>query len=118
MRGEFTDAVMMRDYGTLDFLSAKFASKPEIRDANITAFKAGPAFGETTEVFAVTYEVAPALMPPGKYRHISGNLALAYGLITASRKAGLPLFLGAYPIMGKSCACDVVQDLAQRSCRV
>jgi hypothetical protein len=50
LRGEFTDAVMMRDYGTLDFLSAKFASKPEIRDANITAFKAGYAFGETTEV--------------------------------------------------------------------
>src|SRR6187431_134534 len=84
--------------GTVSFLSTKFASKPDIRDANLTAFKAGYAFGETTEVFAVTYEVAPAPMPPGKYRQISGNSALAYGLITASRKAGLPLFLGAYPI--------------------
>jgi 2-oxoglutarate ferredoxin oxidoreductase subunit alpha len=75
--------------GTINFLSTKFASKPEIRDANITAFKAGYAFGETTEVFAVTYQVAPAPMPSGKYRQISGNLALAYGLITASRKAGV-----------------------------
>ena len=68
--------------GTINFLATKFASKPAIRDANITAFKAGYAFGETTEVFAVRYEVAPAPMPPGKYRQISGNLALAYGLIT------------------------------------
>ena len=81
--------------GTLSFLSAKFANKPDIRDANLTAFKTGYAFGETTEVFAVTYEVAPAPMPAGRYRQISGNLALAYGLVTAARKAGLPLFLGA-----------------------
>jgi 2-oxoglutarate ferredoxin oxidoreductase subunit alpha len=95
---------------TINFLAAKFASKPEIRDANITAFKAGYAFGETTEVFAVTYEVAPAPMPSGKYRQISGNLALAYGLITASRKAGLPLFLGAYPITPAS---DVLHELSK-----
>jgi 2-oxoglutarate ferredoxin oxidoreductase subunit alpha len=96
--------------GTLNFLTAKFASKPDIRDANITAFKAGYAFGETTEVFAVTYEVAPAPMPPGKYRQISGNSALAYGLITASKKAGLPLFLGAYPITPAS---DVLHELSK-----
>ena len=96
--------------GTINFLTAKFASKPEIRDANITAFKAGHAFGETTEVFAVTYEVAPAPMPAGRYRQISGNLALAYGLITASRKAGLPLFLGAYPITPAS---DVLHELSK-----
>jgi 2-oxoglutarate ferredoxin oxidoreductase subunit alpha len=96
--------------GTINFLSTKFASKPEIRDANITAFKAGYAFGETTEVFAVTYQVAPAPMPAGKYRQISGNLALAYGLITASRKAGLPLFLGAYPITPAS---DVLHELSK-----
>ncbi|HEX3205335.1 MAG TPA: 2-oxoacid:acceptor oxidoreductase family protein, partial [Propionibacteriaceae bacterium] len=96
--------------GTLNFLATKFASKPGIRDANITAFKAGYAFGETTEVFAVTYEVAPAPMPPGKYRQISGNLALAYGLITASRKAGLPLFLGSYPITPAS---DVLHELSK-----
>ena len=96
--------------GTLNFLTAKFASKPDIRDANLTAFKAGYAFGETTEVFAVTYEVAPAPMPPGKYRQISGNSALAYGLITASKKAGLPLFLGAYPITPAS---DVLHELSK-----
>jgi 2-oxoglutarate ferredoxin oxidoreductase subunit alpha len=96
--------------GTINFLTTKFASKPAIRDANITAFKAGYAFGETTEVFAVTYEVAPAPMPPGKYRQISGNLALAYGLITASRKAGLPLFLGSYPITPAS---DVLHELSK-----
>ena len=74
--------------GTLTFLSSKFASKPAIRDANITAFKTGYAFGETTEVFAVTYEVAPAPMPAGRYRQISGNLALAYGLITGAQQGG------------------------------
>ena len=96
--------------GTLSFLSSKFASKPDIRDANITAFKTGYAFGETTEVFAVTYEVAPAPMPAGRYRQISGNLALAYGLVTAARKAGLPLFLGAYPITPAS---DVLHELSK-----
>ena len=96
--------------GTLSFLSAKFASKPDIRDANLTAFKTGYAFGETTETFAVTYEVAPAPMPAGRYRQISGNLALAYGLVTAARKAGLPLFLGAYPITPAS---DVLHELSK-----
>ena len=96
--------------GTLSFLSAKFASRPDIRDANITAFKTGYAFGETTEVFAVTYEVAPAPMPAGQYRQISGNLALAYGLVTAARKAGLPMFLGAYPITPAS---DVLHELSK-----
>ena len=96
--------------GTLNFLSAKFASKPDIRDANLTAFKTGYAFGETTETFAVTYEVAPAPMPAGRYRQISGNLALAYGLVTAAKKAGLPLFLGAYPITPAS---DVLHELSK-----
>jgi 2-oxoglutarate ferredoxin oxidoreductase subunit alpha len=96
--------------GTLSFLSAKFANKPDIRDANLTAFKAGYNFGETTETFAVTYEVAPAPMPTGRYRQISGNLALAYGLVTAARKANLPLFLGAYPITPAS---DVLHELSK-----
>ncbi len=96
--------------GTVNFLTRKFASKPAIRDANITAFKTGHAFGETTETFAVTYEVAPAPMPAGQYRQISGNLALAFGLITAARKAGLPLFLGAYPITPAS---DVLHELSK-----
>ncbi len=97
--------------GTLDFLSTKFANKPDIRDANITAFKTGYAFGETTEVFAVSYEVAPAPMPLGRYRQISGNLALAYGLITGARKAGLGLFLGSYPITPAS---DVLHELSKQ----
>ena len=74
--------------GTIAFLERKFASKPEIRDANIAAFKAGWNFGETTEDFAVSYEIKPAPMPPGTYRNISGNLALSYGLIAASGAAG------------------------------
>ena len=96
--------------GTTNFLAAKFAGKPAIRDANLTAFKAGYAFGETTEVFAVSYEVAPAPMPPGEYRQISGNLALAYGLVTAAQKANLPLFLAAYPITPAS---DVLHELSK-----
>ncbi|WP_408608888.1 2-oxoacid:acceptor oxidoreductase subunit alpha [Desertihabitans aurantiacus] len=96
--------------GTLNFLTQKFARKPDIRDANITAFKAGHAFGETTETFAVRYEVAPAPMPAGRYRQISGNLATAYGLITGAHKAGLPMFLGAYPITPAS---DVLHELSK-----
>ena len=96
--------------GTLSFLAEKFAAKPDIRDANITAFKTGYAFGETTETFAVTYEVAPAPMPPGEYRQVSGNAALAYGLITGAHKAGLPMFLGAYPITPAS---DVLHELSK-----
>lgn len=96
--------------GTVSFLEDKFAAKPQIRDANIAAFKTGYAFGETTEVFAYSYQVAPAPMPKGTYRQISGNLALAYGLITGARKADLPLFLGAYPITPAS---DVLHELSK-----
>ncbi|MCM1977002.1 2-oxoacid:acceptor oxidoreductase family protein, partial [Streptomyces sp. G1] len=86
--------------GTEKFLKSKFAKKPEIAAANIAAFKAGWNFGETTEDFAVSYEIAPAAdtFPSGTYRNISGNLALSYGLLTAARQADLPLFLGSYPI--------------------
>ncbi|QGN35756.1 2-oxoacid:acceptor oxidoreductase subunit alpha [Microlunatus sp. Gsoil 973] len=96
--------------GTIGFLENKFATKPQIRDSNIKAFRTGYAFGETTEVFAYSYEVAPAPMPKGTYRQISGNLALAYGLIAGARKAGLPLFLGAYPITPAS---DVLHELSK-----
>jgi len=96
--------------GTISFLSTKFASKPAIRDANITAFKTGYAFGETTEVFAVSYEVAPAPMPSGRYRQINGNLALALGLVAAARKADLPMFLGSYPITPAS---DILHELSK-----
>src|SRR5499427_925590 len=83
---------------TVAFLEAKFAKRPEIVAANVRAFKAGYAFGETSESFAVQYEVRPAPLAPGRYRQITGNQALSYGLIAASKLSGLPLFLGAYPI--------------------
>jgi 2-oxoglutarate/2-oxoacid ferredoxin oxidoreductase subunit alpha len=97
--------------GTERFLAEKFASKPEIRDANIASFKAGYAFGETTEAFAVQTTVAPAPMPEGRYRQISGNLATAYGLMTGAQKAGLDLFLGSYPITPAS---DILHELSKR----
>ncbi|MCH0568652.1 2-oxoacid:acceptor oxidoreductase subunit alpha [Streptomyces sp. MUM 136J] len=98
--------------GTEAFLKSKFGKKPDIAAANITAFRAGWNFGETTEDFAVSYEVAPAAtaFPPGTYRNISGNLALAYGLVAASRQADLPLFLGSYPITPAS---DILHELSR-----
>ncbi len=95
---------------TIAFLEAKFAAKrPEIYAANVKALQAGYAFGETTESFAVTYEVKPAKLAPGTYRNITGNQALSYGLIAASRLSGLPLFLGAYPITPASA---ILEELA------
>jgi 2-oxoglutarate/2-oxoacid ferredoxin oxidoreductase subunit alpha len=95
---------------TVAFLERKFAARPLIAGANVTAFKAGYNFGETTEVFAVSYEVKPAKLRPGTYRNISGNLALSYGLIAASQLSGLPLFLGAYPITPAS---DILHELSK-----
>lgn len=95
---------------TIDFLTAKFAKKPAIRDANIAALKAGFAYGETTEDFAVRYEVDAAPMQPGTYRQISGNSALALGLIVGAHKAGLDLFCGTYPITPAS---DILHELAK-----
>jgi len=95
---------------TIGFLERKFAARPPIANANVTAFKAGYNFGETTEVFAVSYEVKPAKLRPGTYRNISGNLALSYGLIAASQLSGLPLFLGAYPITPAS---DILHELSK-----
>jgi len=96
--------------GTLSFLKAKFASKPEIMAANVAAFQAGWNYGETTEAFSVRYEVKPAPLTPGTYRNISGNTALAYGLVAASQLTGLPLFLGSYPITPAS---DILHELAR-----
>ena len=98
--------------GTEKFLKSKFAKKPEIAAANIAAFRAGWNFGETTEDFAVSYEVAPAAktFPTGTYRNISGNLALSYGLIAASKQADLPLYLGSYPITPAS---DILHELSR-----
>ncbi|HEY2176816.1 MAG TPA: 2-oxoacid:acceptor oxidoreductase subunit alpha [Mycobacteriales bacterium] len=96
--------------GTVRFLESKFKSKPEIAAANVAAFRAGWNYGETTEAFAVSYEIKPAALPAGVYRNISGNLALSFGLIAAARQAGLPLMLGAYPITPAS---DILHELAK-----
>ncbi|MER6335221.1 2-oxoacid:acceptor oxidoreductase subunit alpha, partial [Streptomyces sp. NPDC001034] len=98
--------------GTEKFLRTKFARRPEIAEANIAAFRAGWNFGETTEDFAVSYEVAPAgrAFTPGTYRNISGNLALAHGLVAASVRSELPLFLGSYPITPAS---DILHELSR-----
>jgi len=94
---------------TIAFLEAKFAKRPEIVAANVKAFKTGYAFGETSESFAVQYAVKPARLEPGRYRQITGNQALSYGLLAASKLSGLPLFLGAYPITPASA---ILEELA------
>jgi 2-oxoglutarate ferredoxin oxidoreductase subunit alpha len=96
--------------GTIAYLERKFASKADIAEANVKAFKAGWAYGETSEDFVVSYEVAPAPMEAGTYRNITGNQALGLGLIAASVKSGLPLFLGAYPITPAS---GILEDLSR-----
>jgi 2-oxoglutarate ferredoxin oxidoreductase subunit alpha len=94
------------------FLRVKFAKRPRIAEANVTALRAGWNFGETTEEFAVSYQVAPATgtFRAGAYRNISGNLALSYGLIAAGRRSGLPLYLGSYPITPAS---DILHELSR-----
>ena len=95
---------------TLTFIRRKFASKPAIAEANLAAFKAGWNFGETTEDFAVRYQVKPATMVPGRYRNISGNVALALGVAAAGVRAKLPVVLGAYPITPAS---DILHELSR-----
>jgi 2-oxoglutarate/2-oxoacid ferredoxin oxidoreductase subunit alpha len=95
---------------TIAFLERKFAKRPDLVAANIVAFKAGWNFGETTEDFAVRYEVKPARMPAGNYRNITGNTALALGVIAARVRSGLPVVLGAYPITPAS---DILHELSK-----
>jgi 2-oxoglutarate/2-oxoacid ferredoxin oxidoreductase subunit alpha len=95
---------------TIAFLTKRFAKVPDIRDANVTAFKAGWNFGETTETFVVQYEVKPAPMSTGTYRNITGNLALSYGLVAGSVQSGLPILLGSYPITPAS---DILHELSK-----
>ncbi len=95
---------------TIGFLQRRFAKVPEIRDANIEAFRSGWNYGETTEAFAVRYEVKPAPMTAGTYRNITGNLALSYGLIAGAVRSGLQLFLGSYPITPAS---DILHELSR-----
>ncbi|BCQ08472.1 2-oxoglutarate oxidoreductase subunit KorA [Mycobacterium heckeshornense] len=92
------------------FIREKFARKPDIAEANVLALKAGWNYGETTEAFGTTYDVSPAKLPPGEYRQISGNTALAYGIVTAGQLAGIPVVLGSYPITPAS---DILHELSK-----
>jgi 2-oxoglutarate/2-oxoacid ferredoxin oxidoreductase subunit alpha len=96
--------------GTVRFLERQFRRRPDIAAANIAAFRAGYNYGETTEAFAVSYEIKPAPMAPGRYRNISGNQALSLGLVAAGQRSGLPVFLGAYPITPAS---DILHELSR-----
>ncbi|MFJ8966787.1 2-oxoacid:acceptor oxidoreductase subunit alpha [Lentzea sp. NPDC102401] len=96
--------------GTERFLREKFAKKPDIAEANVLAFRAGFYYGETTEAFAVTYEVAPAKLNVGTYRQITGNTATAYGIVAAAQLSGLPVVLGTYPITPAS---DILHELSK-----
>ncbi|MEW2355295.1 2-oxoacid:acceptor oxidoreductase subunit alpha, partial [Spirillospora sp. NPDC029432] len=96
--------------GTIGFLERKFAKKPEIMKANIAAFQAGWSYGETTEAFSVQYEIKPAEHEPGLYRNITGNVALAYGLVAAGEQSGLDIYLGSYPITPAS---DILHELSK-----
>jgi 2-oxoglutarate/2-oxoacid ferredoxin oxidoreductase subunit alpha len=94
---------------TVRWLESKFKSSDELRDANIAVLKAGYNYCDITEVFHTRYEIEPARLAAGTYRNIMGNSAMAIGLVAASRRSGLPLFLGAYPITPAS---DVLHELS------
>lgn len=95
---------------TLSFLNDKFGSKPDILDSNVKTLQAGYNYGETVEAFHQRYKVAKAKLAPGHYRSITGNTALAYGLIAGAQKSTLPMFLGTYPITPAS---DILHELAR-----
>ncbi|MBP9181251.1 MAG: 2-oxoacid:acceptor oxidoreductase subunit alpha, partial [Bacteroidia bacterium] len=95
---------------TIDFIESKFKKNPAVAEANIKVLKAGWNYGETTEAFSSRYDVAKAKMDAGIYRGITGNVAATYGLIAASVKSGLPLFLGSYPITPAS---DILHELSK-----
>ncbi|MFM9026486.1 MAG: 2-oxoacid:acceptor oxidoreductase subunit alpha, partial [Bacteroidota bacterium] len=95
---------------TIKFIEEKFSTKPEIRDANLKVLKAGYNFGETREDSASRFSIGPAKISPGTYRNIMGNQAVALGLIAASRKSGLQLFYGTYPITPAS---DILHELSR-----
>jgi 2-oxoglutarate/2-oxoacid ferredoxin oxidoreductase subunit alpha len=95
---------------TFQFLKEKFGKKDEILQSNLKVLQAGYNFGDTTETFTTRYKVDKAKMESGNYRSIMGNQAVAYGLIAASEKSGLPLFLGSYPITPAS---DILHELSR-----
>ncbi len=94
---------------SLRWIEDKFKSKPALVQANRTAMQAGYSYCEATEAFQISYEIPPAKLAPGLYRNISGNTALAMGFVAASQKAGIPLFLGSYPITPAS---DILHELS------
>jgi 2-oxoglutarate ferredoxin oxidoreductase subunit alpha len=94
---------------TIQWITEKFEKKPELIEANTRVMKAGWNYGETTDIFAVKYEVKPAPLKPGKYRNINGNQATALGFVAAAEKSNLPLFLGSYPITPAS---DILHELS------
>jgi len=94
---------------TIRFIEARFKKNPELVEANVRTLKAGYNFGETTDLFRTSYEVPPARIAPGKYRNITGNSAAAIGFVAAARRAGLPVFLGSYPITPAS---DILHEMA------
>ena len=96
---------------TIEWITQRFGGRPQVADANTRAFRAGYDFGETAELFESNYEVKPATFEKGEYVQVTGNQALAWGLITASRLAGVPLFLGSYPITPAS---DILHELSRR----
>jgi len=95
---------------TFSFLHDKFSKRPEILDSNIKSLQAGYNYGDTVEAFSSRYMVEKAKLPAGQYRSITGNTALAYGVIAAGQKSGLPIFLGTYPITPAS---DILHELAR-----
>jgi 2-oxoglutarate ferredoxin oxidoreductase subunit alpha len=95
---------------TIEWIQSRFAKVPMVAEANTLAFKAGWNFGETAELFDSLYEVRPAVLEPGTYTNISGNMALSWGLIAAGHQAKLPLFLGSYPITPAS---DILHELSK-----
>ncbi len=94
---------------TLEWVQKKFSRRPDIIEANTRALQAGYFFGDTTRTFQQRYRIRPAQLPPGTYRKVTGNEAMAMGLVTAASKMGKPLFYGTYPITPAS---DILHALA------
>src|SRR5262249_58551168 len=95
---------------TLQWIKERFGKTPQVADANTAAFKAGHSFGETAELFDHPYNVKPATLEPGMYTNITGNTALAWGIVAAGQLAKLPVFLGSYPITPAS---DILHELSK-----
>ncbi|MBC6491265.1 2-oxoacid:acceptor oxidoreductase subunit alpha [Flavihumibacter stibioxidans] len=95
---------------TVKFITEKFSKKPEIAEANIKVLQAGWNYGDNTEIFTTQFKIGPAKLPAGTYRNITGNNAIVVGLLAASEKSGLPLFIGSYPITP---ATDILHELSK-----